>query len=78
MRTVLAILAEVWGLFVDDGSLALALAAWCALAGLALPAAPLPAAWDAGVFFLGVVAILIENVRRSAIKTKSQGARRAD
>ena len=30
MRTIKAILAEVLSLFVDDGSLALALVVWCA------------------------------------------------
>ncbi len=68
MKTLRLIAAELWGLFVDGGTLALALVAWCALAGLALPRVPLLADWAAPIFFIGVVAILLENVRRAAAK----------
>ena len=53
MITLRAVLAEIVHLFVDDGSLALALVTWCAvigLAGLALPTL-LPASGPA--LFLG-------------------------
>lgn len=63
MNIVRSICKEVFGLFVDDGSLALALLAWLAVvAGLrsALPAPRLLAI----VLFLGCAAILAENVLR--------------
>ena len=62
MITLRAVLAEIVHLFVDDGSLALALVTWCAvigLAGLALPTL-LPAFGPA--LFLGCAAILLVNV----------------
>jgi hypothetical protein len=59
-------LRELLGLFVDDGSLALALLAWTAVAGLALPRLGLPAGLAAPVLFLGYLAILLENLARTA------------
>lgn len=65
MGTLRAILAEIIGLFVDDGSLALALIVWCAALGVGhsfLPAF-LPLAGPA--LFLGCAMILVANVVRS-------------
>jgi hypothetical protein len=59
------ILRELAGLFVDDGSLAVALVIWAVVAGLALPHLPLPREWDGPILFLGCVLILLENLRRS-------------
>jgi len=56
---------EFWGLFVDDGSHALAILLWVAIAIFVLPKL-LPDEWKGPVLFLGLVAILIENVSRSA------------
>jgi hypothetical protein len=53
---------ELWGLFVDDGSLALALVLWCAAAGLALPPLGLPEEWNGPILFVGCLAILLGNV----------------
>jgi len=53
------------GLFVDDGSLAVALIAWVLAAAFLLPRI-LPAEWTGLVLFVGVALILIENVARSA------------
>ena len=69
MASLKTVLKELWSLFVDDGSLALALIIWVAIAGLALPRAPLPAAWDAPVLFIGCLAILAFNVLRNARQT---------
>jgi hypothetical protein len=66
MGTLRAILAEIDGLFVDDGALALALVGWCAAVAACtwlLPAL-LPAA-GAGLF-LGCALILAGNVVRAA------------
>ena len=74
MITLRAFLAEVVHLFVDDGSLALALVTWCAvigLAGLALPTL-LPASGPS--LFLGCAAILLVNVVRAArVQARSGG-----
>jgi hypothetical protein len=40
MRTVGAFLAEIVGLFVDDGSLALGLLLWCAAIGISTSLVP--------------------------------------
>lgn len=68
MSVLRTVLAELWGLFVDDGSLALALVAWSAVAVWLLPQAPIAPAWRAPVLFLGCVAILIVNVLASAAR----------
>jgi hypothetical protein len=62
MNTVFAIPRELWGLFVDDGSLALALVLWCAAAGLILPRLISSSAWNAPILFVGCLAILLVNV----------------
>jgi hypothetical protein len=64
MRAVAAAVKEIAGLFVDDGSLALAAIAWLALVAILVRVAP--AAWDGVALFLGLAALLIENTRRSA------------
>lgn len=69
MRLLRTILAEIIGLFVDDGSLALALVLWCAgvgLAPLAMPGVPVSAL--AGALLVGCVAILLVNVVLAARK----------
>ena len=62
----MAALKELWSLFVDDGSLALALVLWVAICGFGLSRAPVPAAWDAPILFVGCLVILVFNVMRSA------------
>lgn len=58
---------ELWGLFVEDGSFALAILIWIALLVFLLPAV-LPDHWRGPVAFAGLAVILIENVVRSARK----------
>ncbi|HZB90720.1 MAG TPA: hypothetical protein VE397_04710 [Stellaceae bacterium] len=65
MRALSAILKEIAGLFVDDGSLALAVLVWVALVALLARLAP-AAGWEGAVLFLGLAALLAENTRRSA------------
>jgi hypothetical protein len=62
MNILITAMRELWGLFVDDGSLALALLVWCALAGLGLPQLMLPAEWNAPILFVGCIVILVANV----------------
>lgn len=68
MRALQQILMEIWSLFVDDGSLALALLAWCAFCGLGLTRLPIAPEWDAAILFLGCVVVLIANVVRTGMK----------
>ena len=58
--------SEFIGLFVDDGSFALAIMAWLALSWLLLPRLPLPPAWPPAILFAGLAAILLESVLRRA------------
>jgi len=62
---------ELVGLFVDDGSLAIAVLAWVVTAVLAFPALPIDSGWLAIVLFAGLALILVENVLRSARRTRS-------
>jgi hypothetical protein len=64
MRALAAAAKEIAGLFVDDGSLALAVLFWLALCAILARLAP--AAWDGVVLFLGLAALLAENTRRGA------------
>ena len=57
-------LKELWGLFVEDGSYAVAILIWTAIVAL-IVAVVLPQAWRGPCFFLGLVVVLIENVARS-------------
>ena len=78
MKPLLAAMREIAGLFVDDGSLALALIAWAVAAGSGLRHLPLPGAWGGPVLFLGCVAILAENLRRTVIAARPESSRKED
>ena len=58
-------LRRLVGLFVDDGSLALAVVIWLFLAGLAVRLWPAGGGWLALLLALGLLAILAENVLRT-------------
>jgi hypothetical protein len=65
MRTLIAILREVAGLFVDDGSLALAILAVVGIAAF-LAIIVKASALAVGLVLLGgCVAVLIENIMRT-------------
>jgi hypothetical protein len=57
---------ELLALFVDDGSLALAVLAWVAITVVAFPMLPVGRGWLAVVLFAGLALILIENLVRTA------------
>ena len=61
---------ELLGLFVDDGSLAIAVLAWVVIAVLAFPTLPIDSGWLAIVLFAGLALILAENVLRSARRAR--------
>jgi hypothetical protein len=66
MRWAQAVIGEVLGLFMDDGSFALAIVIWLALAWLLLPRLDWPGAAKGAALFIGLAAILIESVVRRA------------
>ena len=66
MSLLRTIWSELFGMFVDDGSLAIAILAWVAvLAGL-LAVVPFSPNAAGIVFFLGLAALLVENLLRRA------------
>jgi hypothetical protein len=74
MATLRAIMAELVGLFVDDGALALALVLWCGGVGLTVLLVPaLPGPLAAAALVAGCVGILLANVLRAARKRRSAG-----
>jgi hypothetical protein len=66
MRWIRTVADEVFGLFVDDGSFALAILAWLFLIWLAVSRLGVGAGWAAAGLFLGLAAILVESVARHA------------
>ena len=66
MRLVSTIAKELLGLFVDDGSLALAVLVWVAVVAGLVEIAGLGSAVAGGTLFAGLVCILVENVLRRA------------
>jgi uncharacterized membrane protein YtjA (UPF0391 family) len=68
MKRITVVFQELIGLFVEDGSLAIAIVVWICAAALLFLRLPGGAAWRAPALFLGFVLILLENVVRSARK----------
>lgn len=67
-----AMLAEILGLFVDDGALALALLVWCGTVGIAALALPgLPPWVPAAALVAGCVAILLITVLVAARRRRA-------
>jgi hypothetical protein len=63
MKWIEAISREIVGLFVDDGSLAIAIVVWLGIAWLL---AVYLMDWSGVVLFTGLVSILVENAVRRA------------
>jgi hypothetical protein len=66
MRWIKTVGSEIYGLFVDDGSFAIAIIIWVGFAWLALPRFGLATAANAGILFTGLILILLESVMRRA------------
>ena len=66
MKWIVDAARELVGLFVDDGSLALAVLAWIAVAVLVFPRLPIDGGWLAAALFAGLALILVENLLRTA------------
>ena len=71
MTWVLAAARELVALFVDDGSLVVAVLVWVAIAVLAFPALPIGGGWLAFALFAGLALILVENLLR-AVRQKTR------
>ncbi len=66
MTWIRTVLREVFGLFVDDGSFAVAILAWLLLVWLVLPRLGVAAGWTGVILFAGLASILAESATRSA------------
>ena len=66
MAWISTALSEVVSLFVEDGSLALAILIWLALNGLVMSRFDALSAWQGAVLFTGLALILLENTWRRA------------
>jgi hypothetical protein len=72
MRWLKAIIAEIFGLFVDDESFALAIIIWLGVVWLVISRLGI-AEWAGVVLFAGLAAILVESALRS---TRGNSARK--
>ncbi len=66
MKAIVATLSEIVGLFVDDGSLALAIIVFVGIVAALVKWALIPGPIGGALLFFGLVAILGENLWRSA------------
>jgi hypothetical protein len=66
MKWLNSILREVLGLFVDDGSFALAILIWLGALWVVLPHLNVPRGWDGVILFAGLALILVESAWRRA------------
>ena len=69
MRWLKSILREILGLFVDDGSFALAILIWLGTLWAVLPRLHLGRDSDGAILFAGLALILIESAWRRARKS---------
>ncbi|UHL64766.1 hypothetical protein LSG25_02335 [Paralcaligenes sp. KSB-10] len=70
MKGIIEFMRKVGRLFVDDGSLAIALIAWCVAAGLVLRVFAAQSPWSAPLFFLGCLVILLSNIMQTVKRHK--------
>jgi len=66
MRWIGTVATEVFGLFVDDGSFAVAILVWVGLAALILPRADIPVVAKGPVLVIGLAAVVVESAARRA------------
>jgi hypothetical protein len=70
MRLIVKALEELWGLFVEDVSYAIVTAIWLLVVIFAFPHILVIARWRAILFVAGLLALLVENVIRTARQSK--------
>ncbi len=68
MNVILTAIKEVYGLFVEDGSYAASIVVWVLVTALVFPHLPALGLWRAPLLFVGLLFLLVENVRRTARK----------
>lgn len=66
MNSLKTVFSELLGLFVDDGSLVLAVLAWVVGGVICLRSHMVPPHAEAVLLFIGIVALLAENIERTA------------
>ena len=66
IKRLIAMAREVFGLFVNDGSLALSILVWIFALHVVMPIVPMDQGGAAPALFLGCIGILIENVLRAS------------
>jgi hypothetical protein len=66
MRWFKSIAREIYGLFVDDGSFAVAIVAWVVVCVVVAPRIAIGARWGGPILIVGLAAILIESALRFA------------
>jgi hypothetical protein len=66
MKNAVAVARHLYGLFVDDGSIAVAILAWLALDGLLSRLAAVSAVWRGPVLLVGLVFLISWACLRSA------------
>jgi hypothetical protein len=72
MRWYSAVLHEVLGLFVDDGSFALAILVWLAIARWAFPRFGFANRWGGVILFAGLGFIIVESATRFSRRSRMQ------
>jgi len=66
MQWFRVIFREIFGLFVDDGSFAIAIIVWLGIVWLLLPRLGVFSPWNGLFLFAGLGCILVENTLRCA------------
>ena len=66
MQWFRVIFREIFGLFVDDGSFAIAIIVWLGIVWLLLPRRGVFSRWNGLILFAGLGCILVENTLRCA------------
>ncbi len=66
LKFIKLVFAEVLGLFIDDGSLAIAIALWVAACTFVLPILISNILVQMSIWVLGLMIVLVENVLRTA------------
>jgi len=69
MQWFRTIFHEIFGLFVEDGSFAIAIVVWLAIVWLLLPRLALCSRWNGLILFAGLGCILVESTLRCARKS---------
>ena len=66
MKLLSTIIEEVWGLFVDDGSLAILILLWCLIVGFGFQFIAIPLTLRGPILLTGFVLGLLENIWRTS------------